>query len=108
MLSKKQLLLEISSLLNSERVFTRKTVMGVSVKQLEGILTGLKNWKEPKDFKLKGEAPRLQSHPSEAVVRYRHRMSKYIKDNTGIYVPPSSLVSARFYNAIVIHLNLYE
>ncbi len=108
MTSKKQFLLEISNLLGSERVFDPRTVMSISKKQLENILTELTSWEKPKNFKIKGEAPRLQSHPSEADNGYRHRMSKYIQNNTGIYVPPSSTVSARFYNAIVIHLDLYQ
>lgn len=108
MTSKKQLLIEISNLLDSERVFNPRTVMGISKEQLENILTGLTSWKKPKNFKIKGEAPHLQSHPSERDTGYRYRMSRYIQNNTKIYVPPISTVSSRLYNTIAIHLDLYQ
>ena len=53
-----------------------------------------------------GERPEKKMQPSEADSRYRRRMTKYIRDNTGIGLPVSSLIPARFYDCVADSLGL--
>ena len=106
MKSKKQLLIEISGVLDTKAIFTTKTVMGIPAEELERILGELKDWEKPDDFEPKGEGPAWHNCPSELATGYRKKLSEYIKLNTGIYIPAVSTTSSRFYNLIAMRLGL--
>jgi len=66
----------------------------------------LKSYKAPALFKIQGYRPEKKTAPSEHGTHYRLKMSFYIKLNTGISLPVSCNIRARFYDDIADFLKL--
>lgn len=107
MASQKQLLTDISEFLQVPRPFTPNNAH-FEPSELEGILQQLKNYERPEHLVPTGERPVKKKIASEGKTHYREMLCTYIKDNTDIEIPVSSIVSVSFYNAIMDYLGLWE
>jgi len=99
--TKKELLSRISKLIGAKSPYTTREV-GLEKSELELIITQLEYAKIPKV--IDGKRQRVMERP--AGVKYKKEISLYIKRNLGVFVPPYSTVSARFFNEIIKYYNL--
>lgn len=80
--------------------------IGLTLRELESLLVQLKDPKARTGTKRRGVArPDKEESPSERVTKYRERMSEYIEAMSGLRVPGSSSVCARFYDALADYLD---
>lgn len=104
MRSRAKVLKEIRKIPGFPSTFGPKSVV-LSSKQLESLLTQLTDPKTRKGTKRRGvRRPDKKISPSERTTRYRRFMSEYLEANFRLKVPISSLVCAKFYDAIADYL----
>jgi hypothetical protein len=103
MVSRVRLMSEISDKISPEHPFSDSEVR-LPTEDLECILWWVDNYNPDPSKIAVGVRPTRQKRPPECRSRYKERLCGYISQNTRLFITPSSVTNARFYDAVADYL----